>query len=62
MNNYDLNTLKLFADLTLQYLTEGIKYEQSGLWQNLDNECKLRERLIKLSPVIDSIINTPEKP
>ena len=62
MNNYDLNTLRLFADLTLQYLTEGLEYEQSGLWQNLDNERKLRERLIKLSPIIEFIINTTEKP
>ena len=57
MNNIDLNTLKLFADLTLKYIDAYQEYECTQLWENLDREKKIMQRLIKLYPIIDTIVN-----
>lgn len=59
MNDLDLKTLKMFADITLKFLTEDMEYSLSGMWQNLDNANKLKQRLIALAPLIDTIINHP---
>lgn len=59
MNDIDLNTLKMFASITLQYLAEDNEYDVSQLWQHLENARKLKERLNKLYPLIDTIINHP---
>lgn len=59
MNDIDLNTLKMFASITLQYLAEDNEYDVTQLWQHLENARKLRERLNKLYPLIDTIINHP---
>lgn len=59
MNNQDLETLKQFAALTLDYLAASQEYEVTQLWEHLDRECKLRHRLMKLYPLIDTIINHP---
>lgn len=61
MNDLDLNLLKNFADITLKFLTEDMEYGLSGMWQNLDNANKLKERLIKLAPLVETIINHPLK-
>ena len=57
MNDLDLKTLKLFADITLKYLTEYNEYEVTQLWQHLENSRQYRHRLNTLYPVIDTIIN-----
>lgn len=59
MNDIDLNTLKMFASITLQYLAEDNEYDVTQLWQHLENARKLKERLNKLYPLIDTIINHP---
>jgi len=59
MNDIDLNTLKMFASITLQYLAEENEYDITQLWQHLENARKLKERLNKLYPLIDTIINHP---
>lgn len=59
MNDLDLNTLKMFASITLQYLAEDNEYDVTQLWQHLENARKLKERLNKLYPLIDTIINHP---
>lgn len=59
MNDIDLNTLKMFASITLQYLAEDNEYDVTLLWQHLENARKLKERLNKLYPLIDTIINHP---
>lgn len=62
MNHLDLNILKHFADITLKFLSEDMEYGLNGMWQNLDNANKLKERLIKLAPTINTIINHPFQP
>ena len=57
MNDLDLKTLKMFADITLKFLSEDMEYGLSGMWQNLDNTNKLKERLIALAPLIETLIN-----
>ena len=59
MNDIDLNTLKMFASITLQYLAEDNEYDVTQLWQHLENARKLKERLNKLYPLIDTLINHP---
>lgn len=61
MNDLDLNLLKNFADITLKFLSEDMEYGLSGMWQNLDNANKLKERLIILAPLVETIINHPLK-
>ena len=57
MNEHDLNLLKQFAQMTLDYLAEGKEYEVTALWQHLENERQLRKRLNALYPVIDIMLN-----
>ena len=61
MNEHDLNLLKQFALMTLDYLAEGNEYEVTALWQHLENERQLRKRLNTLYPVIDTILHYETK-
>lgn len=57
MNPQDLDTLKKFASLTLQFLAEYEKYSVTADYKCLENEIKLHKRLIKMYPLIESILN-----
>lgn len=57
MNETDINTLKEFAAITLNYLAEGNEFEVTQLWQHIENERKLRKRLMHLYPIVDSILS-----
>lgn len=56
MNYIDENTLKQFADLARQFLAEYDEYEATHLWQHLENERKLHDRLTALLPFIEPIL------
>lgn len=57
MNDIDLNTLRLFAEITLQYLTEDNEFGITQLWQHGENARKLQERMNKLAPIVDAILH-----
>jgi len=56
MNEIDINTLKEFAALTLNFLAEANEFEVTQMWQHIENERKLRKRLNHLYPIIESIL------
>lgn len=57
MNVQDLDTLKMFASLTLQYLAAFEETSATGDYDCLENEVKLRKRLTRMYPLIESILN-----
>ena len=56
MNDQDINYLKQFADLCLKYFAEDDEYGLDGWTTHLENARKLRQRIDKLSPVIEGIL------
>lgn len=58
MNDLDLNTLKLFAEITLQWLCEDHEFDVTQLWQHGENARKLEKRMYDLYPVIDAILHS----
>lgn len=62
MNEQDLNILKSFAQMAIEYLGEDELYDTTQLWQHLDNCVQLKRRMRKLRPFIDSIVNRVDAP
>lgn len=59
MNPQDIDYLKNFAQLCLDYFAEDAEYDVTAMWQNLENARKLKERIKPLIPIIDTIIHLP---
>ena len=62
MNDYDLKTLKMFAEISLGYLGEDELYNATQLWQHLENGVQLKRRMKKLIPLIETIIHPDTTP
>lgn len=62
MNEQDLNTLKQFAKMALDYLGEDELYDTTQLWQHLENCVKLKRKMRRIVPAVQTIIETDEQP
>lgn len=56
MNDQDINYLKQFAQLCLDYFAEDDEYGFDGWTTHLDNALQLRQRIVKLVPIIQGIL------
>lgn len=56
MNDQDINYLKQFSQLCLDYFAEDAEYGLDGWTTHLDNAVELSKRIEKLVPIIQSIL------
>ena len=57
MTQIEIQTLKEFAQITLNYLENDNEYEASLLWEHLHEAVLLKKRLNELYPEIERLLN-----
>ena len=59
MNHQDINILKQFADLCLKYFAYDAEYDVSGSYECIEKMTAMSERICRIIPVVDAIVNRP---
>ena len=57
MTQIEIQNLKEFAQITLNYLEYDNEFAITTLWEHLQKAVELKNRLNKLSPEIEKILN-----